>query len=300
MHFGEKFDSGNCSKTCDNCSKIKTLVEKDVTDGAKQLVKRHRHETLSLHGAGKHLAKGEACRILRHLVTEDFLLEDVKKSDVYGSVSSVLKVNESKVHHLWSGGHTIRIRNATLQHLSKRVPRTKEELLEINGIGKAKVSKYGDRLLETIEATIREYYRTDKNDSSSNDSNDSGKRRREANKAPNGVGEDDEFSKSTARSKRRAGQKKDAGVSNPNKENKEIDYQNRCLDDDLDFEDSYQDLETNYSELSGTGRVLPSWSTTPGDKINNGCKQNVTHWIQSQPGNTPVKLVARKMRELAI
>ncbi|KAJ4831785.1 hypothetical protein Tsubulata_040071 [Turnera subulata] len=164
-------------------------------------------------------------------------------------------------------------RNATLQHLSKRVPRTKEELLEINGIGKAKVSKYGDRLLETIEATIREYCRTDKNGSSSNDNNDSGKRRREANKAPNGVEEDDEFSKSTARSKRRAGQKKDAGVSNPNKENKEMDYQNRCLDDDLDFEDIYQDLETNYSELSGTGRVLPSWSTTPGDKIN-GCNQN--------------------------
>ncbi|KAJ4825364.1 hypothetical protein Tsubulata_042955 [Turnera subulata] len=104
----------------------------------------------------------------------------------------------------------------------------------------AKVNKYGDRLLETIEATIREYYRTDKNGSNSNDSNDSGKRRREANKAPNGVGEDDEFSKSTARSKRRVGQKNDAGVSNPNKENKEMDYQNRCLDDDLDFEDSYR------------------------------------------------------------
>lgn len=26
--------------------------------------------------------------------------------------------------------------NATLQHISKRIPRTKEELLEINGIGK--------------------------------------------------------------------------------------------------------------------------------------------------------------------
>ncbi|KAJ4833963.1 hypothetical protein Tsubulata_048113 [Turnera subulata] len=164
--------------------------------------------------------------------------------------------------------------NATLQHLSKRVLRTKEELLEINGIGKAKVSKYGDRLLETIEATIREYYRTNKNGSSSNDSNDSDKRRREANKDPNSVGEDDEFSKCTARSKRRAGQKKDAGVSNPNKQNKEMDHQNRCLDDDLDFVDTYQDLETNYPELSGTGRVLPSLSTTAGDKIN-GCNQNV-------------------------
>lgn len=30
--------------------------------------------------------------MLRHLVTEDFLFEDVKKSDAYGSVSSVVKV----------------------------------------------------------------------------------------------------------------------------------------------------------------------------------------------------------------
>ncbi|MCI27962.1 ATP-dependent DNA helicase Q-like 4A-like, partial [Trifolium medium] len=41
--------------------------------------------------------------------------------------------------------------NATLQQISKRLPRTKEELLDINGISKTKVSKYGDRLLETIE-----------------------------------------------------------------------------------------------------------------------------------------------------
>jgi bloom syndrome protein len=47
---------------------------------------------LILDGSGKHLAKGEASRILRHLVIEDFLAEDVKKSDIYGSVSSVLKV----------------------------------------------------------------------------------------------------------------------------------------------------------------------------------------------------------------
>ncbi|CAK7357054.1 unnamed protein product [Dovyalis caffra] len=131
LHFGEKFDSGNCGNTCDNCSKIKTLVEKDVTESAKQLVelvkltrqqfssshilevyrgslsqfvKKYRHEKLSLHGAGKHLPKGEACRILRYLVIEDFLAEDVKKSDIYGSVSSVLKVNESKAYKLHSGG----------------------------------------------------------------------------------------------------------------------------------------------------------------------------------------------------
>ncbi|KAB5512677.1 hypothetical protein DKX38_029705 [Salix brachista] len=38
LHFGEKLDSGNCGNTCDSCSKIKTLVEKDVTESTKQLV----------------------------------------------------------------------------------------------------------------------------------------------------------------------------------------------------------------------------------------------------------------------
>ncbi|KAB5563723.1 hypothetical protein DKX38_003777 [Salix brachista] len=347
LHFGEKFDSGNCGNTCDNCSKIKTLVEKDVTESAKQLVelvkltgqhfssshilevyrgslsqfvKRHRHESLSLHGAGKHLAKGEASRILRHLVIEDFLAEDVKKSDIYGSVSSVLKVNESKAYNLRSGEQRIVLRfpssvivskqgktevtsakgslmsgklsppqsgspaqpqpevdlnlsaklfsalrllrtvllkeagdgvmayhifgNATLQHLSKRVPRSKEELLEINGIGKAKVSKYGDRLLETIESTIREHSKADRNSSGSNESSDSVKRRRDASKAPNGnLEEDDEFTKSTGRSKKRTAtrQNKVSGAHN----SMEPVSCNRILDDDLDFNDSYHDTEAN-------------------------------------------------------
>ena len=38
VHFGEKFDSANCKKTCDNCLKNKSLIEKDVTDIAKHLV----------------------------------------------------------------------------------------------------------------------------------------------------------------------------------------------------------------------------------------------------------------------
>ena len=55
---------------------------------------------MPLHGAGKNLAKGEAARVLRHLVTEGILTEDVKKSDTYGSVSSVLKVAEG-IHDPW-------------------------------------------------------------------------------------------------------------------------------------------------------------------------------------------------------
>lgn len=60
-------------------------------------VKKHRHDNLGLHGAGKHLAKGEASRVIRHLVVEDILVEDVRKSDIYGSISSVLKVYISEI-----------------------------------------------------------------------------------------------------------------------------------------------------------------------------------------------------------
>ncbi|KAA8536559.1 hypothetical protein F0562_029037 [Nyssa sinensis] len=375
VHFGENFDSVNCRKTCDNCSRIKSSIEKDVTEISKQLVelvkltgqqfslshilevyrgslsqfvKKHRHETLSLHGAGKHLAKGEASSILRHLVIEDLLVEDVKKSDVYGSVTSVLKVNESKVYNLYAGGQTIKLRfpsslkaskrskseatpakgsltfgklsppeidtpaqpqsevdlelsaklysslrmlrtvlakeagevagagfmayhifeNVTLQQISKRIPRTKEELLEISGIGKVRLNKFGDRLLETIEATIKEYYNTGIN-SSSNDSTDLLKRRRDTVGYSNPNSKDDnDFIESTGRSKKRVlkNQNKSADVI----DYKDQEYNNRCLDVDLDFDDFCNDAEINGSDLkgdqNGAGRVLPSWST-PGNKV---------------------------------
>ncbi|XP_059648178.1 ATP-dependent DNA helicase Q-like 4A [Cornus florida] len=367
VHFGEKFDSGNCRKTCDNCSKIKSFIEKDVTDIAKQLVelvkltgqqfssshilevyrgslsqfvKKHRHDSVSLHGAGKRLAKGEASRILRHLVTEDFLAEDVKKSDLYGSVSSILKVNESKAYNLRIGGQTIKLRfpssvkaskpskseatpaksslmsgklsppqmdtplqpqsevdlnlsaklysslrmlrtvlvkeagegvmayhifgNATLQQISKKIPKTKEELLEINGIGKAKVSKYGDRVLETIKATVAEYYGTDKKGSSSNDSTDSVKRRRDSVSVSNANPKDDEdFARSTGRSKKRVLKKQDKSTAAI--DCRDQDYFNQCADVDLDFDDFYYDVENDGSSLNvnqnNSGRVLPAWST---------------------------------------
>ncbi|CAF2040306.1 unnamed protein product [Brassica napus] len=283
VHLGENFDSTNCKNTCDNCSSSKTLIEKDVTLIGRQLVeivkltgerfssahivelyrgslnqtvKKHRHETLHLHGAGKHLSKSEASRILHYLVTKDILTEYVKKSDLYGSVSSLLKVNRSKAASILSGGQTIEMRfpsavkavkpskqgptparvalkqttlpmapappqdsilsdtlvkalkklradivkessdavmsyhifgNPTLQQISKRLPRTKEELLDIHGLGKAKVSKYGDRLLETIESTINNHYGTNKNEGTG-----SGKRRRDENTNPIVVDNDDD------------------------------------------------------------------------------------------------------------
>jgi bloom syndrome protein len=72
-----------------------------------QMVKKHRHETLQFHGAGKHLSKIEVSRILHYLVTEDILVEDVRKSDMYGSVSSLLQVNNAKATILFSGSQTI-------------------------------------------------------------------------------------------------------------------------------------------------------------------------------------------------
>ncbi|KAL1828331.1 ATP-dependent DNA helicase Q-like 4A isoform X2 [Daucus carota subsp. sativus] len=364
VHFGEKFDSGRCGKTCDNCSKVQSFIEKDCTLIAKQLVelvklvrqqfsaahilevyrgslnqfvKKHRHDSLSLHGAGKHLAKGEASRVLRYLVTEDFLFEDVKKSDAYGSVSSVVKVNESKVYNLCAGGQTIKLRfptstkssksgkndatpakalltsgknslplgdssaqsqaesgisaklypalrqlrtalineagqnvfahhiynNATLQQMCKKIPRSKEELLEINGMGEVKVARYGDLLLQTIEATINEHNKTTKISSSSNESTDSGKRRRNRSNNSNENMSNDDVIDSTGRSKKRA-------LSRPNQPVNIIDYE-ELADSDLiecvEFMESNIDIENDgsRSNQNSGGRVLPSWSRTAGN-----------------------------------
>ncbi|KAG6525426.1 ATP-dependent DNA helicase Q-like 4A isoform X1 [Zingiber officinale] len=354
MHLGEKFDPNNCKRTCDNCSKMLTWVDKDVTDIAIQLVelvistgkqystshildvyrgslsqnvKKHRHDNLSLHGAGKHLAKGEASRIIHHLVTEDILVEDVKKSDIYGSVSSILKVNESKVQMLRSGKQRVVLRfpasakpskmsktqgtpakgsllqemlnatvadadaplqngvdlnlsaklytalrmlrtalvkeagegvmayhifgNATLQQISKKLPRTKDELLEITGIGKAKVHKYGDRLLETIESAIAEYRKTSRNSSSSSNDNTDGTKKRRSSGSSDPRNNDD-FSESTVQSKKRQ-----ARLVNEESAPSAAASNGRCIDIDLD---GYESEESVPAMQGPSGRVLPKWS----------------------------------------
>ncbi|MED6207360.1 hypothetical protein PIB30_035063 [Stylosanthes scabra] len=361
-HFGEKFDSSTCQKTCDNCSKITSFIEKDVTEIAKQLVelvklagqkvssshilevyrgslsqmiKKHRHDTLRLHGAGKHLAKGEASRVLHHLVVEDFLVEEVKKSDVYGSVSSILKVNNPKVHNLLLGGQRIILRfpssikaskpgkfdftpakgsltsgkqnntlidspampqpqvdvklsaklftalrilratilresgdsvlshhvfsNSLLHLMSKKVPKTKEELLDINGFGKGKVSRYGDRILETIENTINEYYKLDKGSSGSKGSSDSVKRRRDANGGLDRNDEDEnELTKSTGRSKKRTVQRQNKKAEIY--ESAEEDDYYGCFDEDLDFDNIENEALNRINGRNANGRVLPQWT----------------------------------------
>ncbi|KAK7246876.1 hypothetical protein RIF29_41746 [Crotalaria pallida] len=362
VHFGEKFDSSTCQKTCDNCLKNTSFIEKDVTEIAKQLVelvkltgqkfssshilevfrgslsqmvKKHRHETIRLHSAGKHLAKGEASRVLHHLVFEDFLTEEVKKSD-YGSTSSILKVNEPKVRNLFFGGQKIILRfpssgkaskpgksdanpakgsltsaklnlpqvdiptqpqtevdldfsaklycalrklrtaivkeagegvmayhifgNATLQQISRKVPRTKKELLDINGVGKAKVSKYGDRLLDTIENTINEHYKLDKSSSGSKASADSAKRRRGSSGETDANAEDDDLVNSTGRSKKRTVKRQSRKADIYDSDEEDNDF--GCIDEELDFDNLEEDALDKISSMNAEGRVLPEWTAS--------------------------------------
>lgn len=98
---------------------------------------------------------------------------------------------------------------------------------------RAKVSKYGDRVLETIESVIKEHNMKDKNSSSSNESTDSVKRRRggDQNQSPNI--EDFEFN-STGRSKKMATKKQNKVDEAGNRIDR--DYCSQYIDDDLDFE----------------------------------------------------------------
>ncbi|KAG0503947.1 hypothetical protein HPP92_004019 [Vanilla planifolia] len=316
IHFGEKFNASDCQKTCDNCSKMLNSVARNVSGIARQLVdlvkltgqqysmahilevyrgslsmnvKKYRHDTLSLHGA------------------------DVKKSDLYGTVSSILRINESKACKLYSGEQEIILRfcttakssksklefapsepscfttmssannttvqmqnaadlnlsaklyaalrmlrttlvkeagegvmayhifgNATLQQISKRIPRTKDELLEISGIGKAKLHKYGDRVLETIESIIREQRQGCKNSSSNSDS-DTTKRRRSSSSMAS-LAKDDYFDESTIQSKKRVTMVGNDGKLMPDALNI-LSYNDRLIDLELD---GYDDIEEEH------------------------------------------------------
>jgi bloom syndrome protein len=126
------------------------------------------------------------------------------------------------------------------------------------------VSKYGDRLLETIEKTINEYYHTDKNSSGSKGSTDSTKRRREANRDPdsNAEGDDDDDSliKSTGRSKKRTVRRqiKKAEIY----DSEEEDYYHGCLDEDLDCINIEDEALDKVTGTDAGGRVLPQWTAS--------------------------------------
>lgn len=128
---------------------------------------------------------------------------------------------------------------------------------------RTKVSKYGDRLLETIENTISEHYKMDKNSSGSKGSADSTKRRREANGDPDANAEDDDddaFIKSTGRSKKRTvkRQNKKAEVY----DSAEEDYYHGCLDEELDFDNIENEALDKITCRNDEGRVLPQWTAS--------------------------------------
>eukprot|EP00850_Spirogloea_muscicola_P008178 SM000043S15806 [mRNA] locus=s43:268585:276889:- [translate_table: standard] len=250
VYFGEKFDPASCRRTCDNCSKDLKYVVHDVSDAALQLVKlvkitgqrhslqyivdvkKNRHDSLDLHGVGKKLVKGKVERILHRMVLDNVLCEDVHKGDMYGGLSSTLKVNDVKARGLDTGQLKVQIKvplakpteilqpqkrsplpmvqepavqesiqptsyavepelskkvydacvalrktmheesggrlmpyhifqNAPLHTISLRLPRTMDELLEVNGVGKVKAGKYGARVLETVRRTVLEHCHPD-------------------------------------------------------------------------------------------------------------------------------------------
>ncbi|VAH32494.1 unnamed protein product [Triticum turgidum subsp. durum] len=350
IHFGETFDPSHCSKTCDNCKKGLRWIEKDVTNIAKQLVelvlatrqscssshilevyrgslnqnvKKNRHDNLPLHGAGKNLAKGEAARVLRHLVTEGILTEDVKKSDMYGSVSSVLKANQVKVGGLRSGNQivlkfptadkapkmgkldessisqvnktvqrqsemdenfssllyeTLRIlrsqiaegtagcgvhhifKNETLKEISTRIPRTKEELLEINGIGKVKLNKYGDRVLATIEEFLNQFPNGSKRSSSSGGSNEQNEavKKRRGFTAIDTSGNGNDFEERTVQSKKHTGKTRNSKQGIPDAASVIQDV--RYIDVDLDGCEEVDELCSSVQQPVASGRVLPKWT----------------------------------------
>lgn len=116
-------------------------------------------------------------------------------------------------------------------------------------------------MLETVEATIQEYYGAEKNNSGSNGSSDSAKRRRDGAKVSGGGSTDDgNFMESTGRSKKRV-------MKKPNISPQFVDFsQSDYYDDSLndpDFDPSNFDNENNFSDPmvdQNGGRVLPSWS----------------------------------------
>ena len=96
----------------------------------------------------------------------------------------------------------------------------------------------------------------DKNNGGSNDSSDSAKRRREANRGLNV--EDYEFTKSTSRLKRRTLKKQDKNAEN---DFAEQEYYNECIDDDLDFDSIEGDAWDKMTLRNAAGRVLPQWTS---------------------------------------
>ncbi|CAN1772762.1 ATP-dependent DNA helicase Q-like 4A [Linum perenne] len=124
------------------------------------------------------------------LASGGFLVDDtlIFEAQIRKSLRAMVYSNLLTVLNEESGGKTeacppikdlFGFRDATLQDISNRIPRTKAQLLLVYGTGNKTVAMYGDRLLQTIESTISNYYAEEASDTKGNDTSDSAKRTRE-------------------------------------------------------------------------------------------------------------------------
>lgn len=117
--------------------------------------------------------------------------------------------------------------------------------------------------METIESTIREYQKANRNSSSSsNETGDAAKRRR----GSAGIDSDvnDVFVESTVQSKKRVTKVRNDRKGAPDTASIST-YKDRCMDLDLDGYDMETDNSNPKSKQKATGRILPQWSR-PGSK----------------------------------
>eukprot|EP00271_Cylindrocystis_brebissonii_P007216 TRINITY_DN2048_c0_g1_i1.p1 TRINITY_DN2048_c0_g1~~TRINITY_DN2048_c0_g1_i1.p1 ORF type:complete len:969 (-),score=133.74 TRINITY_DN2048_c0_g1_i1:474-3170(-) len=139
-HFGETFDPANCEGTCDNCSRGAIPIERDVTDAAKQLIsivrdlgerhslghvldvfrgsqnnqiKKFGHDRIRHYGAGSTFSKGDVERLLHRMVAEGIFFEDAVKSDMYGTISAILKVNANRSRPVEHGSMVLKLKFAS-------------------------------------------------------------------------------------------------------------------------------------------------------------------------------------------
>lgn len=138
---------------------------------------------------------------------------------------------------------------------------------------RAKLNKYGDRVLDTIECTIREYQKATKKGSSggSNENADATKRRRESEDINSN--EHDDFAESAAQSKKRAPKSRSNQMVSSDSGGTSTGHES-FIDLDLDEFDEVIEESTLKTKKRASGRVLPRWST-PASKTRNGSVDNL-------------------------
>jgi bloom syndrome protein len=150
-------------------------------------------------------------------------------------------------------------KNETLKEISNRMPRTKEELVEINGIGKNKLNKYGDRVLATIEDFLARYPNATRKTSSggSNEHSEAVKKRRGFSVTNTSTNCDD-FEERTVQSKKRAAKTR---TRQEISDAASIVQDVRYIDLELDGCEQVNEVPYSVQKPVASGRVLPAWQS---------------------------------------